>query len=232
MEMERVDENTIRVVLGSDDLEARGVTMLDLLGNHQQIEKFFYSILEEVDADHVFADNDAVTFQVMPSKKGLELIISRLDDDETTDKESLTNAVMKRAKSAAKNQHQLNDLQKILQGTDVDDSDEDDLSRYLNDKDVDVRDVVLQLPDFEAMVQLADALRLEAGISNLYRYKGAYFVQLVLFTDEMREMSPDDAITIANEYGSKTNVTAEVLSEYGEKIMDQTALELTRHYFL
>lgn len=232
MEMERVDENTIRVVLGSDDLEARGVTILDLLGNHQQIEKFFYSILEEVDADHVFADNDAVTFQVMPSHNGLELLISRLDEDEINDKDSLNKAVLKRAKNATKNQHQLNDLQKILQGSDADDNDQDDLERYLNDEEVDVRDVVLQLPDFEAMIQLADALRLEAGMSNLYRYRGTYYIQLVLFTDEMREMNPDDALTIAKEYGNKTTVTSEVLSEYGEKIMDQTALELTRHYFL
>ncbi|WP_125607426.1 adaptor protein MecA [Lapidilactobacillus bayanensis] len=228
MEMERVDDNTIRVVLGADDLEERGVTMLDLLGNHQQIEKFFYSILEEVDADHIFANNDAVTFQVMPNKDGLELLISKLDDDEKEDKTALTKALTNRV---SKNQHQLNDLQKLLQTSDADE-DGDDLSRYLQDEDVDYRDVVLKLVDFEAMIQLADALRLEAGVSNLYRYQNAYYVELVLFTDEMREMTPDDAITIANEYGEKTNVTPEVLSEYGEKVMDQTALELTRHYFL
>lgn len=229
MEMERVDDNTIRVVLGADDLEERGVTMLDLLGNHQQIEKFFYSILEEVDADHIFANNDAVTFQVMPNKDGLELLISKLDDDEIDDKTALTKALKKRA---PQNQHQLNDLQKLLQTSDTDDGDEDDLSRYLQDENVDYRDVVLKLNDFEDMIQLADALRLEAGVSNLYRYKGSYYVEIVLFTDEMRELIPDDAMTIANEFGEKTTVTPEVLSEYGEKIMDQAALELTRHYFL
>lgn len=228
MEMERVDDNTIRVVLGADDLEERGVTMLDLLGNHQQIEKFFYSILEEVDADHMFANNDAVTFQVMPNKDGLELLISKLDDDEKEDKTALTKALTNRV---TKNQHQLNDLQKLLQTSDAD-GDGDDLNRYLQDEDVDYRDVVLKLDDFEAMIQLADALRLEAGVSNLYRYKNDFYIELVLFTDEMREMTPDDALVIAHEYGNKTKVTPEILSEYGEKIMDQTALELTRHYFL
>lgn len=229
MEMERVDDNTIRVVLGADDLEERGVTMLDLLGNHQQIEKFFYSILEEVDADHLFANNDAVTFQVMPNKDGLELLISKFDNDAKDDEAATTKPITNRVK---KNQHQLNDLQKLLQTSDADDDEEDDLSRYLQDEDVDYRNVVLKLNDFEDMIQLADALRLESGVSNLYRYQNNYYVELVLFTDEMREMTPDDAITIANEYGEKTNVTPEILSEYGEKIMDQTALELTRHYFL
>ncbi len=68
MEMERINENTIRVLIGNDDLDKRGITVLDLLGNHKQIESFFYSILEEVDKDHQFQNNDAVTFQVLPNQ--------------------------------------------------------------------------------------------------------------------------------------------------------------------
>lgn len=49
MEMEHINENTIRVLIGHEDLEERGVSFLDLLGNHKEIENFFYSILEEVD---------------------------------------------------------------------------------------------------------------------------------------------------------------------------------------
>ena len=63
--MERINENTIRVLIGNDDLSARGITVLDLLGNHQQIESFFYSILEEVDTEHQFQDNDSVTLAKM-----------------------------------------------------------------------------------------------------------------------------------------------------------------------
>ena len=81
MEMERINENTIRVLVDNDDLSARGITILDLLGDHQQIEDFFYSILKEVDTDHQFQNNDAVTFQVMPTNNGLELFISKNDSN-------------------------------------------------------------------------------------------------------------------------------------------------------
>jgi len=77
MEMERINEDTIRVVIGNDDLNERGIRVLDLLGNHKQIESFFYSIFEEVDVEHQFQDNDAVTFQVLPNRNGLELFISK-----------------------------------------------------------------------------------------------------------------------------------------------------------
>lgn len=74
MEMKRINENTIRVLLNNEDLNERGITVLDLLNHNQQIEDFFYSILEgEVDADHQFQDNDLVTFQVRPQQDGLEL---------------------------------------------------------------------------------------------------------------------------------------------------------------
>ena len=45
MEMEKVNENTIRVLLGTEDLTDRGITVLDLLGNQKEIENFFFSIL-------------------------------------------------------------------------------------------------------------------------------------------------------------------------------------------
>ena len=36
MEMEKVNENTIRVLLGTEDLTDRGITVLDLLGNQKR----------------------------------------------------------------------------------------------------------------------------------------------------------------------------------------------------
>lgn len=77
MEMENINENTIRVLIENSDLEERGITFLDLLGNQKQIESFFYSILEEVDVDNQFHESDAITFQVLPNGNGLELFISK-----------------------------------------------------------------------------------------------------------------------------------------------------------
>ena len=41
MEMERINEDTIRVKISSEDFSERGVTFLDLLDNHKEIENFF-----------------------------------------------------------------------------------------------------------------------------------------------------------------------------------------------
>ncbi len=75
MEMERINENTIRVLIGNDDYLTGHCKSL-MLGNHKQIESFFYSILEEVDVDHQFQETDAVTFQVLPNRNGLGSYLS------------------------------------------------------------------------------------------------------------------------------------------------------------
>lgn len=79
LQVDRINQNTLRVRMDAAELKKRGITMLDLLGNKADIQKFFYSILEEVDKDHLFAGTDAVTFQVMPNGNGLELLISKVN---------------------------------------------------------------------------------------------------------------------------------------------------------
>lgn len=81
MEMEHINENLIKVIIRMEDLEDRGINFLDLVNDQAGIERFFYSILEEIDIEEHFQDSDAVTFQVMPNREGLELYISRTDID-------------------------------------------------------------------------------------------------------------------------------------------------------
>lgn len=77
MEVEHINDDTVRVYIRSEDLAERGFTFLDLLGGHKEIESFFYSILEEVDVDNQFRGSEAVTFQVVPKEDGLDLYISK-----------------------------------------------------------------------------------------------------------------------------------------------------------
>lgn len=220
MEMDRLNENTIRVILSTEDLQERGVTVLDLLGNKKQIETFFYSILDEVDKNHVFTNNEPVTFQIMPNKEGLELLISKSDDSEGSG--SLPLNGLQNSVGANEN----NNLDKV--GTEEYDS---DTAPYLNDPDTPTKTVIVEFKDFEDYVQLANLLHLESGISNLFEYNDKYYLQLILFTDEMHEMTYSDVLALLSEYSFKTKVTAAVLSEYGQEIMSKTALELTRYYF-
>ncbi|WP_439426041.1 adaptor protein MecA [Oenococcus alcoholitolerans] len=82
MKLERIDSNTLHIMLSKADLDDRKITMSDLMSDRQRVEKFFYSILDEANVDHSFVNDDQVTFQIMPTgKQGIELFISRVVDD-------------------------------------------------------------------------------------------------------------------------------------------------------
>lgn len=221
MEMERINENTIRVLIGNDDLDKRGITVLDLLGNHKQIESFFYSILEEVDKDHQFQNNDAVTFQVLPNQNGLELFISK-DVDMSDEDEPLLGSGDGRGKH--------DQVSKYIDEHRVDDKPQND--KKTNDEfGHQKRTVILEFDDLNDFIELSKALRLENGTSDLFLYEGRYFLKLQLFSNDPVDMIVSDEVAIANEYGKKTTVTEDVLNEYGQQIMENSALELSRYYF-
>ncbi|MCH4008840.1 adaptor protein MecA [Companilactobacillus sp.] len=222
MEMDHINENTIRVILSTQDLQDRGVTVLDLLGNKKQIESFFYSILDEVDKNHTFSNNEPVTFQIMPNKAGLELLISKTNDEDVDGSLPLDN------EQVGANDEQIAPIGSNELGHEEYDA---DTAPYLNDPDTPTKTIIVEFKNFEDYIQLAKILRLESGISNLWEYKGSYYLQLVLFTDEMHDMTYNDVLALLSEYSYRTKVTAAVLSEYGKELMSKTALELTRYYF-
>lgn len=216
MEIEHINDDTIRVTIENTDLEERGITFLDLLGNQKQIEKFFYSILEEVDIDEEFQESEAVTFQVMPNNNGLELFISKGNNfqdnlpslEELTNKEGLGMFTPK--------ENEANET--------------DDVEDYAKE-DHQTKEAVVVLDNFEQMIDLAQSLYLESGLSTLYSYANKYYLHIVFFVEEMNLRTSDEELAVALEYGMKSGVTEEVLSEYGAKLMEVNALELTRYHF-
>ena len=213
MEMEHINENTIRVLIKSEDLAARGITFLDLLGNHNEIENFFYSILEEVDIDEEFKGSEAVTFQVLPKGDGLELFISKnlppegmenFDDMSDGSTEDITDMLKKHVASK-------------LQETES----QPELGNRF----------IFELNSFEAMVQLASEVYLDSVTTNLYQMNDRYYLEVQFMDNDTTDIEVENALAYLMEFANRTQVTSEVLAEYGKIIMEHDALELTRYYF-
>ncbi|WP_132981487.1 adaptor protein MecA [Pediococcus pentosaceus] len=240
MEMERINDDTIRVTISSDDLNERGVTFLDLLDNHKEIESFFYSVLEEVDTDHQFASNDAVTFQVLPNRNGLELYISKNPTD------GMEEAIKSVSKDNAPSNGEMDEvsdfLKRKLAETDSNDKNNDDSSYTGDGNPADLNGYangvgstqksVIELEDFESLPSIAELIKTNSGIESvLYRYHDIYYLELTFFTSENSPETIKNDLAIAYEYGNSTIVSSEVLREHGEVVMDGAALELAKRYF-
>ncbi|MER1955043.1 MAG: adaptor protein MecA [Desemzia incerta] len=224
MEMERINEDTIRVEIDNSDLEERGIKFLDLLGNRKQIENFFYSILEEVDIDEQFHESDAITFQVLPKGNGLELFISKegpsadhldLSDAENFSKDEITQYIQDRITS---------DNQNL-------DTDMDEIDMYLGDPSNQTEELVVEFEDFEDLISLSKILYLNNAVSNVYYYNNRYYLEIVLFVDEAQIFNMERETALVLEFAKKTNVTSGILEEYGKSIIERSALETLRYFF-
>lgn len=213
MEMENINENTIRVLIENEDLEERGITFLDLLGNQKQIESFFYSILEEVDVENQFQETDAITFQVLPKGNGLELYISKGEHDDFDSFEGFDPT-----------EQVIDYIKKHTEATDKDDKPtEEEQPSHL--------EITTEFYNFENFLEVSKRLVLESGTSQLHFFEGYYFLTIDFHLDEMIETDLETQLMILAEFGDESPLTKEVLSEYGQVVMSDDALNTARQYF-
>lgn len=215
MEMEHINENTIRVMIGHDDLEERGVSFLDLLGNHREIENFFYSILEEVDIEEEFQSSEAVTFQVLPKGDGLELFISKNMPDEEIgqNNESTLNSA---------------DVSEFLQGQMLANEEESDLTESTTASE---QRAVFVFNDFEQVIQLANDVQLESAWTDLYQLEERYYLVVHFWMENLNQTDVENQYARILEFAEKSTRTAEALNEYGQQLMERNALERVKFYF-
>ncbi|MFP1648867.1 adaptor protein MecA [Enterococcus mundtii] len=215
MEMEHINENTIRVMIGHDDLEERGVSFLDLLGNHREIENFFYSILEEVDIEEEFQSSEAVTFQVLPKGDGLELFISKNMPDEEIgqNNESTLNSA---------------DVSEFLQGQMLANEEESDLTESTTASE---QRAIFVFNDFEQVIQLANDVQLESAWTDLYQLEERYYLVVHFWMENLNQTDVENQYARILEFAEKSTRTAEGLNEYGQQLMERNALERVKFYF-
>ncbi len=232
MEMEHINDNTIRVLLKPEDLMARGITFLDLLGSGKELENFFYSILDEVDVDHEFKGNDSITFQVMPKKEGLELFISKnlsfenMNPFEMYGDYFTPEEITKWLKNGDPDRFEDMTQDEII----ADFQDQETAS--IEETNLPVKfDFVYELVSFETMIQLSTEICLDNVRSDLYIMDEHYYLALTFLTEDLTAHQIEDQLATVGEFANESTVTSDYLNEHGKRIMAEYAIETTLKYF-
>src|SRR5574344_134470 len=235
MEMERINENLIKVYIDVEDLEERGINFLDLISDQKSFEKFFYSILEEVDVERQFYDSEAITFQVTPSNDGIELYISRSDFediDSLFDEEVLKRIHGRRQQSEAVT----NKGKEEPAIEDVDDEDDEaskspeNLSDLLSEALDKAKNSVLpnhnivRFEDLDGFIKFARE-QVDAPVQgDLYYMNKHYYFVITNIEPLILEEESLYTIMKMKEFGEGTATTVAVLEEYGELIRQDDTL--------
>lgn len=242
MQVDHIDENTIRVRINKAELAHRGLKVLDLLGDKQKIQQFFYSILSEVDTDHNFTHGVPVTFQVMPNNGGLDLMITKIKPE---DVDNLRQVIEPMGSDIDHTQAEpdarrsffdldpqddfTNDLDPIKEkytASDQDDETDTPSWKFKNQH-------AYSFDELGNLIELADNLKVKDLASSLYYLRGKYYLKLAFLDEDYAELKPADAWAIANEYGIKIDdEEMNTVKETGKCLMSQDALGHIRYYFL
>ena len=236
MQVDHINNNTIRVRIGKQELANRGLKVLDLLGDKNKIQHFFYSILDEIDTDHSFSQDAPVTFQVMPNNGGLDLLITKVTEKDRNNLAQLFD------NDFTDNNKKNNDTRKSFLDLEPEDeeTDKDESNEPADSSQPKVKKQFWKLQkkqaysftDLDQVTELAESLKANDLSSSLYFERGKFYLELIFTSQDYSEINPADAWAIANEYGIKvkTSEMARVRTN-GKCLLTNDALDQLRHYF-
>lgn len=225
MEMEHINDDLIKVMINSNDLEERGINFLDLIGDQSSIEQFFYSILEEVDVDQHFQESEAVTFQVMPNKDGLELYISKnnFDELETVWENEFTKRLEEYKQQRVMRKERL-DARKELKAAqkEAQKSGKKEIEKKSSIDSINFD--VIKFTHIENAIEVAKLIKNTEFEQSLYYFNGDYYLIFMekVFLDPLY---PSDELWPVLEYGEITVFGSAYIQEQGRLIIDKQAIQ-------
>ncbi|MEN2466750.1 adaptor protein MecA [Ornithinibacillus sp. JPR2-1] len=228
MEIERINENTVKFFISYVDIEDRGFQREEIWYNRERSEQLFWQMMDEVNYQEDFHVDGPLWIQVHALEKGLEIVVTKaqlskngdnlefpIDEDGST----IDIPVDEKVESFLEEKFGRSD------NGDNDDADNDFVEENLW--------IIAGFKDFEDVIQLSHHFHNDTGSEEetLYYYNGKYYLYMEFSQDVLDEHTQEDIISRVFEYGDDSNITIHVLEEYGKKIFDTTTFADIRLHF-
>ncbi|WP_062749445.1 adaptor protein MecA [Shouchella tritolerans] len=201
MEIERVNDSTIRFFITYKDIEARGFEREEIWYNRERGEELFYDMMHEASDRDEFELDGPLWIQVHAHDKGLEILVTR---------------------------GQLSDGNVKLEipvKEDMETEEQEDVPvRTFEENELDSLELIIGFKELEDIISLSKAVRPEGVLNTLYHYEGRYFLHVQFTNDLYTEDEQDNLLSRMLEYGYESELTIHRLQEYGKVIIPETAL--------
>lgn len=227
MEIERINENTIKFYISYVDIEDRGFEREEIWYNRERSEQLFWQMMEEVNNKEDFTIEGPLWIQVQALEKGLEIIVTRSqlskDDDFSEhpldDKAIIDLPVEERIEKLLESK--FGRSKELAEIKEVEEEHPNELS------------ITFKFNEFENVIQLSHYLQdtTENVEKSLYSYRDDYYLH-VKFSETLPENDDHwDLISQILEFGVKSNISIHVLHEYGKVVFKEEPLSQIRTLF-
>jgi adapter protein MecA 1/2 len=222
MEIERINENTVKFYISYGDIEARGFDREEIWYNRERSEELFWEMMDEVHGEEEFVVEGPLWIQVQALDKGIEVLVTKahLTKDGQKFELPIPNDKIKDIAVDGK-------IEELLdQHFHHNHSDEED--GVLEEETL---DFLLAFKDFEDVISLSKRLGLDDLVTVLYNFEGKYYLYTEFPEDLFDEDEIDDILSILLEFGHETQVTIHRIQEYGKEIISTNVFVELRKYF-
>lgn len=221
MEIERVNENTVKLYLSYVDIEERGYTKEELWMDREKGEQLFWEIMEEVDEEHGFRPEGPLWIQVATKMAGIEVTITKAVADGEQDDQFPFNLEAPPEAFDNESDEAFEHIEELLRNSIEENKEEDEKSEaYL-----------FAFDDFEQLIQSASRLVQYEGYTKLYVYEDIYYLYVQFDEDQLKE-TRKNMYSVLTEFGKSSEETIHRLEEYGKVIMEEDVFHTIQDYFV
>ncbi|WIL39184.1 adaptor protein MecA [Kurthia sp. YJT4] len=215
MDIERINDNTLKLVISYKDIEERGFTKDEIWFNRDKGEELFWVMMDEIDDDQ-FEVNGPLWIQVVAKEVGLELTVTVVNAPHELFNEGMLDVQNKGSQFA-------NMFESDPFTTNAQDFETDTFQL--------LEDAVFELESFDDLIPLAKSM--PSGfdeVNELYVYEGRYYLYID-FTRVVDVELQQDFLSPILEYAKLSSQTIHVLREYGKAVMEGDCFAITREHF-
>ncbi|WP_163101567.1 adaptor protein MecA [Peribacillus alkalitolerans] len=221
MEIERINEHTVKFYISYIDIEERGFDRDEIWYNREKSEELFWEMMDEVHHEEEFGIEGPLWIQVQALDKGLEVLVTRAN--------------------LAKDVLNGENLDEKLKDMPVHDKIESLLDHHMQGKIPEEEQIVMEdgilefvimFKDFEDVISLSKRPVLKGFETKLFAYEGKYYLFVEFLEEEMDEEEMDNVLSILLEYGDESQMTIHRLEEYGKVVMNENVFDTVRQYFV
>jgi len=217
MEIERINDNTVKFYISYVDIEERGFERDEIWYNRERSEELFWEMMDEVHQEEEFTVEGPLWIQVQALDKGLEILVTKAQ----------------LSKDGQKFELPVNeDNQKMPVDTRI----EEMLDQHFNQEVEEIEyeedlDFLLTFKDFEDVISLAKRGGLDSIPTKLFSFENKYYLFIEFPEEQFTEDEVDDLLSVLLEYGIETQVTIHRVEEYGKLIIAEDVFKQLRTYF-
>ncbi|MDR0614590.1 MAG: adaptor protein MecA [Lactobacillales bacterium] len=231
MEMEHIDEYSIRILIRDEDLKQRGINLIQMMSSQKEAEKFFFSVIEEFKLYDKFKRTDQVAFHLIPSIKfqnTIELIVSCGEVKRMKTPLKFFEQLKKSSSKISDNKRPLPLDLNLSENTKLSSLSTEELARenYIKHSHF-----VLELADFEAVIKMAQIIKLCEVPTDLFKMKQKYFFHVHFMMDKFEFKEIENEKSKMLEFGKRSRLSIEILQEHAKPLIEQNALQTLKTHF-